>query len=401
MAMGAGQREPLLFEEPGPHGAGLELRRLIGARAGVLPCQALRALIRKNEIAAAHEIAATQIQPASLDLRLDRYAYRVRASFLPGPDHTVEDKLDLLGAHRIDLAEGQVLETNCVYVVPLMERLKLRDTIAAVANPKSSTGRLDVFTRLIADRADAFDYVPAGYEGRLYIEISPRSFSILVRPGSTLNQIRFRHRGTQLRDDGARRLSDRELSDLHRDVGVVGADHAATFRDGLNLRVDLTRRSRDGLIGYKAKRFSGFIDLDAPGAHEVRQYWEELYQDDRGRLVLDPHEFYILASQESVVVPPDYAAEMAPIDPMIGEYRVHYAGFFDPGFGCSESGGQGARAVLEVRSLDIPFILEDGQIIGRLMYEKLTETPDQLYGQGIGSHYQAQGLKLSKHFRQG
>jgi dCTP deaminase len=370
-------------------------------RTGILPSQAIRALIAAGEIRGAPEIESAQIQPASLDLRLGKVAYRIRASFLPGPAATVRDKLAELKFHEIDLTKGAVLEAGCVYLVPLIEQLKLRSTIAAFANPKSSTGRLDVFTRLIADRQDSFDAVEEGYDGPLFAEICPRSFSIQVRYGSRLNQIRFLRRVGQQLDAEERpgRVTDRRLREIHSDVGLVEGD--AAIREGLKIRVSLEPIPPTGLVGYRARRYAGVIDLDEVGACDIDQYWERVHVGADRRLVLDPHEFYILASKESVSVPPAYVAEMAPFDPLMGEYRVHYAGFFDPGFGYSEGGAPGAKAVLEVRSLDIPFIMEDGQIVGRLVYDKLTDVPDTLYGQGIGSHYQAQGLKLSKHFRQG
>jgi dCTP deaminase len=369
-------------------------------RTGILPSQGIRALMAAGEIRGAPEIGVDQIQPASLDLRLGKVAYRIRASFLPGPNATVRDKLDALKFHEIDLTRGAVLEAGCVYLVPLIEHLKLRSTIAAFANPKSSTGRLDVFTRLIADRQDGFDTVEEGYDGPLFAEICPRTFSIKVRYGSRLNQIRFLRRvGQQLdADERPGRVRDRALRAIHSDVGLVEGE--AAIREGLNLRISLAPTGSSGLVGYRARRYAGVIDVDEIGAYDTAQYWEEVRLGKDRRLVLDPHEFYILASKESVSVPPAYVAEMAPFDPLIGEYRVHYAGFFDPGFGYTEGKAPGAKAVLEVRSLDIPFIVEDGQIVGRLVYDKLTEIPDQLYGQGIGSHYQAQGLKLSKHFKQ-
>jgi dCTP deaminase len=370
-------------------------------RTGMLPSQGIRALMAAGEIRGAPEIGLDQIQPASLDLRLGKVAYRIRASFLPGPNATVRDKLDALKFHDVDLTRGAVLEAGCVYLVPLIEQLKLRSTIGAFANPKSSTGRLDVFTRLIADHQDGFDTVGEGYDGPLFAEICPRTFSIKVRYGSRLNQIRFLRRvGQQLdADERPGRVRDRALRAIHSDVGLVEGE--AAIREGLNLRISLAPVGPSGLVGYRARRYAGVIDVDEIGAYEIAQYWEEVRLSKDRRLVLDPHEFYILASKESVSVPPAYVAEMAPFDPLIGEYRVHYAGFFDPGFGYAEGKAPGAKAVLEVRSLDIPFIVEDGQIVGRLVYDKLTEIPDQLYGQGIGSHYQAQGLKLSKHFKQG
>jgi dCTP deaminase len=390
-------REPGLFDRDPRWGSDSRRSDLVGPRTGVLPCQAISALIKSGEVQFENgRYDPDQIQPSSLDLRLGPIAYRIRASFLPGPNSTVLAKVADLQSHVMQLEEGAVLEANCVYLVPLMESLRLRPTISAIANPKSSTGRLDVFTRLIADNGTTFDSVPPGYEGPLYIEIAPRSFSILVHQGDCLNQLRFLRRMPRQRRE-QRFMSDTRLEQLHGRTPLVDLD--AIFRDGLNLRVDLAKRQKTGLIGYKAKRFAGVVNVSAVGAHPVRKFWEEIYDDDNGRLVLDPHEFYILASKESVIVPPQYAAEMAPIDPMIGEYRVHYAGFFDPGFGIINGKPVGSKAVLEVRSLDIPFVLEDGQIIGRLVYEKLADTPNRLYGQELKSNYQGQGLKLSKHFR--
>jgi dCTP deaminase len=352
-----------------------------------LPAHAIRRLAEEGAIAAATALDADQIQPASLDLRLGEYAYRVRASFLPGQEH-MEDRLKRLALHRFSLRDGAVLETGCVYIVPLLEALMLPRGIAALANPKSSTGRLDVFTRVIADRAREFDKVPEAYRGPLYAEVSPRTFPILVRTGSRLCQIRFR--------SGPLELSDSLIADLHRREGLVTAGEANIDR-GIALTVDLTGSDAGQPVGFRAKRHSGLIDVDRKAALDVLDFWEPLWE--RGQLILDPDQFYILASKEAVRVPPTHAAEMVPFNPLVGEFRVHYAGFFDPGFGHAAGGGEGSRAVLEVRSHEVPFILEDGQMIGRLIYEPLTEPPEEVYGQTIGSSYQAQGLKLSKHFR--
>lgn len=363
--------------------------RAPAAREGILPDQALRALIGEGAIAADGGIEEAQIQPASLDLRLGARAYRIRASFLAGAERSVEETLASVVMHEMDLSEGAVLEAGCVYLATLKERLALPADLSGVANPKSSTGRLDVFTRLIADRGEAFDRIAPGYAGPLYAEISPRSFSILVRTGSRLNQIRLR-RARALLDDAA-------LKALHAEIGLV--DGKPDIDGGLALRADLRGDAVTRLIGFRAKRHVGLIDVDRVAAYDPLDYWEPLIARDAHRLVLDPHEFYILASKEAVHVPPTHAAEMVPFNPLVGEFRVHYAGFFDPGFGHAGAGGQGARAVLEVRSHEVPFILEDGQIVGRLVYERLAGTPARPYGEGIGSFYQRQGLALSKHFR--
>jgi dCTP deaminase len=357
---------------------------------GILPDRMIATLAEAGAILPESPFAPDQIQPASLDLRLGEVAYRVRASFLPGPDTTVAERIDALKLHEFELGDGAVLETGCVYIVPLMESLSLPADISATANPKSSTGRLDVFTRVIADRSRGFDQVAAGYEGPLYAEISPRTFPVLVRQGSRLSQIRFR-RGDCLLDATALRA-------LHERERLVDSDEA-DLAGGVAVGVDLSGDFAGGLIGYRAKRHTGLIDVDRRDGYDVADFWEPMTARADRSLILDPGEFYILASKEAVQVPPDYAAEMVPFDPLVGEFRVHYAGFFDPGFGYAEAGGRGSRAVLEVRSREVPFILEHGQIVGRLVYESMMARPQTLYGQGIGSNYQAQGLKLSKHFR--
>jgi len=363
-------------------------------QTGILPIQDIRGLAADGAIRATTPLGATQIQPASLDLRLGDKAYRVRASFLPGSGSdasaSVTDRLDDLALHEIDLTAGAVLETGCVYVVPLQESLALPPDIAASANPKSSTGRLDVFTRVIADGVSSFDTIPAGYHGRLYAEICPQTFPIVVRRGSMLSQIRFRV--------GDPVETDADLTALHEKHTLVRGGVDGDIRGGIALSVDLIGDA-SRLVGYRARRHTGLVDVDAPGTCALVDYWEPIVVGTRSRLILDPDQFYILASKEAVHVPPSHAAEMMPFNPLVGEFRVHYAGFMDPGFGHAPAGGAGARVVLEVRSHKVPFVLEDGQIIGRLIYERMAARPDVLYGTDLGSNYQAQGLKLSKHFR--
>ena len=361
---------------------------------GILPDRMIAALAQAGGIRARYPFASDQIQPASLDLRLGAVAYRVRASFLPGPGTTVAQRIAELKLHEFSLADGAVLETACVYIVPLIESLALPSDIAAASNPKSSTGRLDVFTRVIADETRGFDRVAGGYHGPLYAEISPKTFPVLVREGSRLSQLRL-HRGDAV-------LSAEDLRALHARERLV--DRAeAVMGDGVAVSIDLSGHAgqgkEGGIVGYRAKRHTAVIEVERRAAYDVADFWEPIAARADHSLILDPDEFYILASNEAVQVPPDFAAEMVPFDPLVGEFRVHYAGFFDPGFGYAGAGGLGSRAVLEVRSREVPFILEHGQIVGRLVYERMLARPGKLYGSGIGSNYQAQGLKLSKHFR--
>lgn len=354
---------------------------------GVLPSQALRTLIADGAITASHPITDAQIQPASIDLRLGTVAYRVRASFLAGHGRKVADRLAEFEMHRVDLTAGAVLEKGCVYVIPLMEGLALPDGVTAVANAKSSTGRLDLLTRTITDGGTEFDRIPEGYKGPLYAEVCPKSFSVLVRPGMRLNQIRFRH--------GQAVLTDAELAQLHAAEPLVSGE--AVISEGLGFSVDL-RPAKGDLVGYRAKPHTGVVDLDLIGHYPAAEFWEEI-RTTEGRIILDPGAFYILVSREAVTIPPDYAAEMAPYLAMVGEFRVHYAGFFDPGFGHAAAGGAGSRGVLEVRCHEAPFVLEHGQVVGRLVYERMGARPDTLYGQAIRSNYQGQGLKLAKQFK--
>jgi len=362
---------------------------------GILPESQLQVAFDRGQISVQETLLEGQIQPASLDLRLGRRAWRIQASFLPGLGQTVMDKIDKFSMYELDLTDGAVLETGCVYIVELMESLALPESLSATANPKSSTGRLDVFTRLITDGAVEFESVAAGYNGPLYAEISPRTFSVMVRPGSRLSQLRLR-RGQQVLDDaGHAALQARHQLVRFDDETIV------SINDGIGLSVNLVPQETTGLVGWRARKHAGLIDVDKPASQPAARFWEAVTEADlfKGGLVLNPDEFYILASQEFVIVPAEYAAEMRAYDTRVGEFRAHYAGFFDPGFGMSETGAAPTRAVLEVRSHDVPFLIEQGQTVCRLVYEPMLAVPDVLYG-SVGSNYQSQGLRLAKHFIQ-
>ena len=362
---------------------------------GILPYQAYQEFIRAGRIQADEPFTDGQIQPASIDLRLGSVAWRVQASFLPGKQ-PVARKIEALKMHELDLTAGAVLERGCCYIVPLLERLNLPADIAGTANPKSTTGRLDIFTRLIPDYAEEFEEVKKGYKGQLYLEVSPRTFSVRVHKGLSLNQLRLRR--------GDPPPSDAALEALDQAEGLVftgDSREAATIRRGLWVSIDLEGIDSE-LIGYRAKHHTPLIDLAKIGHYDPAEYWEPIRRDSSRALILNPGEFYILVSKQKVRVPAGYAAEMVPYDPSVGEFRIHYAGFFDPGFGYGAQGEiPGTRAVLEVRSHEVPFLVEDGQVVGRLIYERLTEPPARLYGSGLGSNYQRQGLALSKQFKRG
>ena len=370
------------------------LHALDSAPTGIFPSQSLRALIDAGTVSASQPITPDLIQPASIDLRLGDHAWRVQASFLPGPDATVEEKVRAFEMHRVDLTDGAVLEKGCVYIVPLMESLDLPEDISAFANPKSSTGRLDIFTRVISDQGTRFDLIRPGYKGLLYAEVSPKTFSIAVRTGSRLTQLRLRR--------GRSEVSPEDLLQLHQETRLmdtaVDAAEIAEHRS-LSLRLDLAGSESEGIVGWRARHHAGIVDVDRPNHYDPTDFWEPVAARNGG-IILNPDDFYILATREAVTVPPDYAAEMVAYDTLVGEFRVHYAGFFDPGFGWDpDDASIGSRGVLEVRSHDVPFLLEHEQVIGRLRYERLTARPEKIYGSGIGSHYQGQGLKLAKQFK--
>lgn len=362
---------------------------------GILPYQDIRRLIAAGHLAAPEPITEEQLQPASIDLRLGPVAYQVRGSFLPGRTTRVETKLRDLVSDTLDLTASRVLQKECVYIIPLMEELVLPAGVSGRANPKSTLGRLDVFTRLITDYGSQFDVVPEGYKGRLFVEVAPRSFSVLVRAGTRLNQLRL-SRG---RSTG----SDAMLSALNASQSLVFLEDDAPARPdiagGLWISIDLKGAGPGGVVGYRALKGAPVIDLDMVDHYDPREFWEAIPKPAKARLVLQPREFYILGSREKIRVPPTAAAEMVSYDPSVGEYRIHYAGFFDPGFGYGDGEMAGTRAVLEVRSHEVPVVLEHGQRVGRLIYEQLLAVPDKLYGPAAGSSYYQQGIALSKQFR--
>jgi dCTP deaminase len=364
------------------------------ATTGILPFQEICRLIDGGRIKAAAAVERAQVQPASLDLRLGPKAWRVRASFLPG-SATVASKIERLKMHEIDLTNPTVLEKGCVYIVELMEELKLPAGISGKANPKSTTGRLDIFTRLITDNGNEFEGVREGYRGKLYLEVVPRTFSILLQQGARLNQIRFVR--------GNPPPSDTKLGQLDQSEPLVYLEadgpQAAVIKDGLWISVDLEGSAADGIVGYRAKNHAPLVDLSKIAHYDTLEFWEPITRTPSRGLVLNPDDFYILASRELIRVPPNYAASMVPYDPSVGEFRIHYAGFFDPGFGYGENDIAGTRAVLEVRSHDVPFLIEHGQDVGRLIYDRLLGVPEKIYGVNIGSSYQRQGLALAKQFK--
>lgn len=381
---------PLLFTELREH--------LPSFTTGILPSQSIEDLIAAGHITGDPAVAPEQVQPSSLDLRIGPVAYRIRASFLSSRNARVIDKLHDNHLYKIDLTRPAVLERGCAYMAPLIEEMNLPADISGKANPKSTTGRLDVFTRLITDYGSEFERVPAGYKGKLYTEIVPRTFSIVVEQGVRLNQLRLRR--------GNPPPSDTELARLHEQETLVYDENespadALIANKSLWLSVDLSGDESSPVIGYKARHNTGLIDLGKIDHYDPLDYWEPIQRTRSRTLVLDPNDFYILASKERVRIPQTFAAEMVPYDPSVGEFRIHYAGFFDPGFGYGADDIKGTHAVLEVRSHEVPFLLEDGQVVGRLVFERLLSAPTKVYGQGIGSSYQHQRLALSKQFKRG
>jgi dCTP deaminase len=365
---------------------------------GVLPGQMLEGAIRAGYIEAGRfRIPESNIQPASLDLRLGERALRIRCSFLPGAD-SVETKLKDYVLDEIDLrGDGAMLEAKCPYLIELKERLDLPAGLRGKANPKSSTGRIDVFTRVITDGSDRFDEIASGYGGPLYLEVVPLSFAVRVREDLTLNQLRLSMGRPWLSDDEVR-AAHLEVPILYRRGEPVGVDELV-LSNGLFLGLDLSG-DEQGRVGYSTRDSAPLLDLTTGGEVDPRPFWDSVYREAGDRLVLSPKRFYLLMSDEAVCIPPDLAAEMTAYDPTSGELRTHYAGFFDPGFGFDPTGGfRGSRAALEVRAHDVPFMVENGQAVCKLTFERMLEEPTALYGSGIGSSYQQQIETLSRYFR--
>jgi dCTP deaminase len=396
----------------------VEMARTEPRKTGILPSQEIRELIRNGKIRSGAEIPDGQIQPASMDLRLGNVAYRIQASFLPGRTSTIRTKIKDLCLAEIDLSRPALFERDAVFIVPLVESLALPSDIGGKANPKSTTGRLDIFTRLITDGGLEFERVPTGYKGELYVEIVSRTFPVVVKAGAKLNQLRF-VRGNPPSGDGVlEQLAQREKlvyyddGDTPKEAVVergldklmpqgAGDEGPRAFIDrGLRTTIDLEGIRNSTIVAYKARRNCPPVDLGKVGAHDAAEFWEPIASPRSGRLVLDPSDFYLLSSKERFCVPAGWAAEMEPFDASSGDFSVHYAGFFDPGFGYGARGEiKGTRGVLEVRAHEVPILLEDRQIVGRLVYHRMADIPDILYGQAIGSSYQQQGLALSKQFR--
>jgi dCTP deaminase len=367
---------------------------------GILPWQEIKRLVQSGRISSTQDIPDSQIQPASIDLRLGRVAYRVQASFLRGRSATLLTKVHELLHSTIDLTQPTpaLLEPGAVYIIPLLERLKLPSDIRGVANPKSTTGRLDVFTRLITECGDEFDSVPKEYSGELYVEVSSRTFPVRVREGMKLNQLRL-VRGTSARlgSGNLRELSKEKRLLYDAEGSPAPKNHIG---DGVEITVDLEGDDSLSVVGYKAKGSDKAIEMDRINYYDPMDFWESIPRPRDGRIVLETSGFYLLASKKRVRVPLDHAAEMVAHDPSMGEFRVHYAGFFDPGFGYGAAGEiQGTKAVLEVRAYEVPILLEDDDLVGRLHYYPMAAVPERVYGSSIGSSYQQQGLALSKQFR--
>jgi len=379
-----------------------DLFEVLGGRPGYLPYQMIELAYLQGCIHSESPVFQSQFQPVSLDLRLGPKAYRIQCSFLP-ENETVEDKLKEVKLYEFDLMgrEG-ILEKGAIYLIPLLEELNFPASLFGLANPKSSTGRLDMFTRVIVDHGHRFDEIPPGYKGKLYLEVIPRSFPVKVKAGLSLNQLRVGHVSSETMNRKSLEPDYRKYPILFNRQGGEIPFEKVKVDSGLFVSVELAGEKKDSIIAYKAKTNSSIIDLTKTDFYEPLDFWEPIYRPRNNRLILEPECFYIMVSKEKICVWPHLLAEMVAYEPNSGELRTHYAGFFDPGFGWHDAESRvdlGTCAVMEVRPHDVPFMVEDGQTFCRLKFEKVIEPPTKVYGKNIQSHYHSQGLALSKYFK--
>ena len=377
-----------------------DLIAYLKGKPGYLPCQLIEQVHRQGMIRSQETILASQIQPVSMDLRLGPKAYRIQCSFLP-ENEPVETKLKEVSLYDFDITDGGILEKDAIYLIPLMEELSLSSSLCGLANPKSSTGRLDMFTRVIVDGGHRFDEIPLGYKGKLYLEIISRSFPVKIHAGLSLNQLRLANVSSQSLDKKKLVLKYRNNPILFDRSGFSIPVDEVKVEEGIYVSVDVSGDQPDSIIAYKAKTNSTVIDLSKTKYYKAEEFWEPIYRNKKNWLILEPESFYIMMSKERVCIWPDWLAEMVAYEPNSGELRTHYAGFFDSGFGWNGTDdliNQGTRAVMEVRPHDVPFMVEDGQTFCRLKFEKVVERPEKLYGLSLNSNYHSQGLALSKYF---
>ncbi|MBT5471529.1 MAG: 2'-deoxycytidine 5'-triphosphate deaminase [Nitrospina sp.] len=377
-----------------------DLATSLKGKSGYLPCQYIEMALKEGMISSPLPIESTQIQPVSLDLRLGQKAYRIQCSFLPEND-PVETKLKEVTLYEFDISNGGILEKNAIYLIPLMEELNFPSDFYGLANPKSSTGRLDMFTRVIVDEGHRFDEIPSGYRGKLYLEVIPRSFPVKVKAGLSLNQLRVAHRTSKSLDKKKLEIKYKKNPILFHRNGMIIPIDDVKLEEGVYVGVDVAGDLPDSIVAYKAKTNSNVIDLSKIRYYKAEEFWEPIYRPPKDRLILEPESFYIMMSKEKICIWPDWLAEMIAYEPNSGELRTHYAGFFDSGFGWNGTDNvvdQGTRAVMEVRPHDVPFMVEHGQTFCRLKFERVVERPDKVYGIDLKSNYHSQGLALSKYF---
>ena len=377
-----------------------DLPTFLKGKSGYLPCQYIEKALKEEIICSKIPIESSQIQPVSLDLRLGQKAYRIQCSFLP-ENEPVETRLKEITLYEFDISKGGILEKNAIYLIPLMEELNLPPSFYGLANPKSSTGRLDMFTRVIVDGGHRFDEIPRGYRGKIYLEVIPRSFPVKVKTGLSLNQLRVAHVTSHILGKQGLEIKYKSNPILFDRNGFAIPFDQVKVEGGVYVGVDVSGDQPDSIVAYKAKTNSNVIDLSKIGHYKAEEFWEPIYRPKKNRLILEPESFYIMMSKEKICIWPDWLAEMIAYEPNSGELRTHYAGFFDSGFGWNgtdELMNQGTRAVMEVRPHDVPFMVEHGQTFCRLKFERVIERPDRVYGVELKSNYHSQGLALSKYF---